>query len=275
MCDLCNFTTRYTTNYNKHLSSKTHIIIFNKNEKIKSLRNINNKKRENKIITEINNIGEKIEKNINKKLEELEKNQKETNTGVRKITDYIDFLNTYCTGANPLQPLTKTDINRLLELDNYKIYEFEENMVKYIKNNRLHLKLGNIILSKFLKSDDLTTQQVWTSDVSRLIYLILRMFGKQKNWVRDKKGEIFSELIIIPIIERLNELMTDYAHYCIQQFNKIGNYDENAILLDNAQTAKDSTVKFYNDYIKKEILKFMASKLSISSKSDEIFELCS
>ena len=164
-----------------------------------------------------------------------------------------------------------------MEYEKYYMKHINSNtkFIKYIKNNRLHIKIGKLILSKFIKTNEqLQTQQVWTSDISRLIYLILQITNGKKGWIRDKKGEIFTELIIGPMIEKINEIMLNYAKHCLKLFDKNKDSDEKMILLDNAQIAKDSTHKSYNDYVNKETLKFMASKFSMAAKKDEIYEVC-
>jgi len=55
-------------------------------------------------------------------------------------------------------------------------------------------------------------------------------------------------------------------------FDKNGDSNENTILLDSAQTAENSTVKFYNDHVRKETLKFMAGKFSVNVKKEELVE---
>jgi hypothetical protein len=255
-----------------------------KYEKIKEMKKINKLKHEEYINIKLDQLGEKIdrtekkieqgEKNTIKKLEKIEKIQSETNNGVKKITNYIEFLNQYCLDANPLTRLSDDDINIILGIDEYNDFELESIIIRYIKNNNLHIKLGNLILSKFLRSGDPKTQQVWTSDISRLIYIILQMIGNKKSWIRDKKGEIFSELIIMPIIKRLNELMFNYAKYCIQSFNETNDSTKNILLLEHAQIAKDSTNYSYNQLVNKDILKFIASKISLAAKKNQIIELC-
>ena len=174
----------------------------------------------------------------------------------------------------PITLLTEEEVDELLGLDEYEEYEFEEMIIKYIKSKKIHNKLGNLILKKFLKPNKLSKQRIWASDISRLIYLIFRAIGKQKNWVRDKKGELFTELITTPIISRIENLMRDYMKHLLSKFNKhnIDNNNENAIYLDYAQTAEHMLSKFYTDKVKRELLKFIASKLPISVKQNELLE---
>ena len=278
-CNICKYATKISSNYKIHTTTQSHVIAAKRNEEIQK------KRRDNKIkkYIDVKNVLERIEKKqdefgkkqdeFGKKQNEFGKKQKETNTGLKKITNYLDFLNTYCTDVEPIILLTLEEVDELLCLEKYKKYEFEEIIVKYIKNKKIYLKLGNLILKKFTNSEKPKEQRIWTSDISRLIYLIFRVIGKQKNWVRDKKGELFTELITTPIMLRIENLMKEYIKYMLSKFDK-NNLDdiENIIYLDNAQTAEYMLSKFYTDTIKKEILKFIASKLSISLKQNDLLE---
>lgn len=270
-CLICNFSTKNLTGYNRHNTSKTHRILVAKHEKLINIRRVNKLKREDKIINEINSVGSKIEK----KFVEFEKAQKETTAGMKKILDYIKFLNKYCPDADPISLISDDDIEFLLELKKHKKNEFEESIIKYIKNKKLHIKIGDLILNKYLKSsENLNKQQIWTSDISRLIYLILCAVGKEKEWVRDKKGEVFKELIITPIIQKIKKIMLEYVKHCVKKFDEdnIEN-PENRKLLDKAQLAEQLLSVTYCKDIETCTLKYMASKFSVAVKKNELEDL--
>jgi hypothetical protein len=281
-CTLCNYSTSNIYNYNRHTTSNSHKIALKKSflikeKKIKA-REIKqdalNKKLEsidNNLLA-IKNKQEKIEKTQL----EMKREQIETSKGVKKITDYIDFLNTYCTNVKPLTLLGEDEVDELLGCDEYDNFKFEEMILKYVKSNKLHIKLSDLVLKKYSQKSDLTKQRIWTSDISRLIYLIFRVIGKQRNWVRDKRGELFTELITTPIINRIEKMMRIYKKHMLSKFNsELLDDDRNATYLDNAQTAEQLMNPFYTNKLKHNMLKYMAGKFSITLKhKDMLDELC-
>ena len=65
--------------------------------------------------------------------------------------------------------------------------------------------------------------------------------------------------------------MREYKKYMLSKFDK-NNMDNNAVYLDNAQIAEHMLNKFYTDDLERDLLKFMAVKLPISVKHDELLE---
>ena len=276
LCNLCNYYTPYLANYERHIVSNSHIVAVGKNNEK------NRKRKEKKLKKElvIYEKLDKIEKNqieTSKKLEKLdkiEKNQIEANKNIKKITDYIEFLNKYCSDAEPLTLLTSEEVDEILKLHKYSFHKFEEMIIYSIKNKILHVKLGDLILEKYLNPKDLTKQNVWASDISRLIYLILQTIGEQKNWVRDKKGELFTELITNPIINKITKIMTKYSKHKLDNYDdSYEKNDENAEMLYDLQAIKNLKLPNYCEELKKDILKHMASKFSIAVKKDEMTTL--
>jgi hypothetical protein len=53
---------------------------------------------------------------------------------------------------------------------------------------------------------------MWTSDVSRLSFIVKSVIGKTKKskWISDKNGVHFAELIIKPMFEIIKEKMRKY-----------------------------------------------------------------
>ena len=265
-CNLCNYITKDSSNYQRHLSTTSHILAYEKHYDKKLKKQIIKQKKETEIKNELGII--------NKKLDKIEKNQIETSKNVKKITDYIEFLNKYCSDAEPLTLLTSEEVDEILKLHKYSFHKFEEMIIYSIKNKILHVKLGDLILEKYLNPKDLTKQNVWASDISRLIYLILQTIGEQKNWVRDKKGELFTELITNPIIIKITKIMTKYSKHKLDNYDdSYEKNDENAEMLYDLQVIKNLKLSNYCEELKKDILKHMASKFSIAVKKDEMTNL--
>ena len=292
-CELCNYETSYSSNYYKHLRTSAHISLFNNKKKVSENRKKNKLKNEILFYNKLNFINKNVktikyeqiktneyvkiisdeQNKISDNIKIIKEEQIKTNNGVKKLTDYVKFLNIHCKDAEPLNLLTDKEIEEILDLDNYNENEFEEMLIKYYKSKNLYIKIGELILKKYLKPNDPRQQRIWTSDISRLIYLILQMVGDQKNWVRDKKGVIFTELITRPIITKIIKIMSEYGRKILTKFDvKDEDYIENSIILDNVQIAENISSKFYCEQLEKDVIKFTASKFSVAIKKEEIME---
>ena len=161
ICNCCKYVTQYKKNLDRHYSTLSHEIIF--------------KKHKNRLNKKIEREKDKMKNDIeiNEKLTRIEKQQIVTDTKiniiskeVKRISDYVQFLNKYCSDADPLTLLTEKEVDKLLKLHEYKKYKFENMIIDYMKCDKLHTKIGDLILETYLNSDNLTKQKVWVSDIT-------------------------------------------------------------------------------------------------------------
>jgi len=147
-CKYCKYSTENSKDYKKHLERKTHMMLENKSNQRKLRRNEREIEKEKKIIVEV--VEQVDAKLIDIKKQQLITDEKvdKMSKNVKKITDYIEFLNTYCLDAEPITMLTDDDIDEILELDKYKKYKFEEMIIGYMKYNKLSANLGELNLDK-------------------------------------------------------------------------------------------------------------------------------
>jgi len=54
-------------------------------------------------------------------------------------------------------------------------------------------------------------QTFWSSDVSRLIYIIRSTIKNKNVWIYDKKGVKIKELIIDPLLDEVIDILTNYV----------------------------------------------------------------
>jgi len=280
-CKVCKYTSIDNNNFKRHINSISHTILVKKNEKIQKKRLENKLKKEESLTKNIKSIGKQLKTN-DKKLNQIKKQQLITddkvnkiNTNVKKITDYVEFLNKYCPDVEPLEELTEDEVVEILKLKKNRKFKFEEMIVYSIKYKKLATTLGNLILNEFLTPDNSKKQRIWTSDISRLIYLIFQIVGKKGSWVRDKRGVMFIKLIITPIINKLKELMKKYIKYNLDQFdnNDLDN-PKNAFLLEYSDFAKHFEVPEFCNKLMNEMIKHMASKFSIAINKKELEDVC-
>jgi hypothetical protein len=91
----------------------------------------------------------------------------------------------------------------------------EEKMIKEFKLNKLHKYLGNIIIDTYKDAENPENQSVWTSDLSRLSFVIMsKMSTGKKEWVVDKNGIKVTNLIINPLLSKTSKTLSTYIEKC-------------------------------------------------------------
>ena len=118
------------------------------------------------------------------------------------------------------------EISNLLMYDddgNRKTQRSIEDVILYHhKQNTLSGILGDLIVKVYKKSNP-KKQSAWSSDVTRLTFIIKDIVGgnKKSKWVVDKKGIHFTETIINPLMEKIQDLLTKYNTRCGKFVNKL------------------------------------------------------
>ena len=88
--------------------------------------------------------------------------------------------------------------------------EFIELMIIKYEKNILDRYLGNMII-KCYKKDNPKQQSIWSSDTSRLTYVVRELLHNKKiDWIVDKKGIKTKNYIIAPLLNYIDGLFVDY-----------------------------------------------------------------
>jgi hypothetical protein len=88
--------------------------------------------------------------------------------------------------------------------------EFIDALVYNYNEKTLHKYIGDFII-KCYKKDDPADQSLWSSDISRLTYIIKELLANNKSiWNHDYKGIKIKEYIICPILIYIKKYTTEY-----------------------------------------------------------------
>lgn len=122
--------------------------------------------------------------------------------------------------------------------------------------------LGDFILSIY-KQDDVTQQSIWSTDTSRLTYVIRDFINKKPKWAVDKKGVKTKSQIIDPLLEHIqSELMKRMDGINVHR-EQYGSHEEyfKAVKYygDTVITARQLT----DGPVSNRILKYIAPKLTL------------
>ena len=100
--------------------------------------------------------------------------------------------------------------------------QFMDIIINKFDKDLLERYLGDIII-KCYKKDDPKKQSLWSSDTSRLTYVVRELMNNKKiDWAVDKKGIKTKTYIINPLLDYIDDLMREYIDtYSITDINKI------------------------------------------------------
>lgn len=148
---------------------------------------------------------------------ENKKIQEKADIEIKELKQYIKTNKsapTYNISIKKLVQQNYPDAPYLAMLDDYTvIHEDEDSFTKDLvycdKNNMLNSYLGDIII-KYYKKDNPKNQSLWSTDSSRLKYIIKELLASKKSsWSEDDKGLKINKYIIEPLLHYIHEYINE------------------------------------------------------------------
>ena len=236
-------------------------------------------------------LVEKYEKKIcQQKVESLEKTivdlkkDKVFNQGVIKTAvNGLTYARKYYTTAPELKQLDNyDDLNPGNDED-----ELIELLLFYSRQGKLEVYLGDFLV-KIYKKIDPNDQSLWSTDMSRLTFIVRQLLKKKLDWRYDKKGIKVSNTIINPLLDNIKTILKKYSDHIndvingkktvnLQDSEEVyeseGEYErdtkeldnnEKMKLVDNQQVAVQIITTIDNKTLVKNIVKYISSHLSLT-----------
>ncbi|ARF12127.1 hypothetical protein Klosneuvirus_3_262 [Klosneuvirus KNV1] len=148
---------------------------------------------------------------------ENKKIQEKADAEIKELKQYIKNTKptTYNISVKKMIQQTYPDAPHLAMLKNYAIIhknediDFAQDLIYYYKKNKLNSYLGDIII-KYYKKEDPKDQSLWSTDSSRLKYIIKELLAsKQTIWSEDDKGLKINKYIIKPLLKYIHEYINE------------------------------------------------------------------
>ena len=231
-CEQCKYQTTRRSNYNKHIETKIHQGLPQQevsflceccNKCFSTDQSLNRHKTTPKYMNYIEKkaMGEEIH-GIKKQLNET---NIKVNTLSNKVTKYnrsvMRILKEDYSNNPALEELTKDEIILALEQEYKEKYveqihsdedaKLQKKIIADFENNKITNVMGKIILN-FIKKESKELQSVFNTDFSRSNYAT----KTKENWLNDKLGLKFKELVLKPIINTINKVVTNYDNYLVR-----------------------------------------------------------
>lgn len=192
-CSYCNKLYSTASNLAKHKKKCEQLFIDQKNNDIDILKN------ENYYLKIILEKSEKLEKYMTKALEN------DDNHIIKQVSTVAFIKNTY-----PNAPVLEPLIDMSVLHPNKNNSEFVDEIHDNYKKNKLASYLGTLVLQQYKKTNP-EEQSVWSTDITRLSYLINILNDQDKAlWTKDKKGLYMKSDIISPILDYVKDLIGEY-----------------------------------------------------------------
>lgn len=279
-CNVCVYYTDDLDNFKKHLLSKKHSNsipndIRNPQEfkrKIFCCENCNNvylsnqslqnhyKKqhtvllKDQQTIAELKEVIKMKDQQLNKALDIAKVNSKTTNTTI----NILKYANLHLHDAEPLEELAGDDLFDAIKYKNPKGTEskneaYVKTVIHKFKNGAFAKYIGDMIIEHY-KPTKKSDANVIATDTSRLCFIIMQKVKdktEKKEWINDKSGKKFTELVLRPVINAIKEILIEFI-----SFKNGKKMDECLLnqLTDCVELKRDITT----DKFIKPILKFVA-----------------
>lgn len=229
ICKICKYTTTVKSNYTRHNKSSKHTRkqmeihnhiceACNKYFSTKSNLSKHMKTRCKKLIEMkrlIDEIGADQRANHYSKVINNDKsrhahdiNNSAINQGTINNISIKNYLGKLCPNAPALQPI-----------DNYGLNEGDIKQISYeYRNKSLCNYFGEVMIKNYLK-DDPRQQSLWTSDNSRLTFIVSKLMKDDSTiWVKDANGLAIKEIVLN---EMLKIVHANIADYMIKQTHEV------------------------------------------------------
>lgn len=237
-CVFCKFSTIRKTEYNRHIETKKHLEKVNQNTNdTQIIPKLYPKKSiiyrcthcEN-VFTNASSLGRHKKTCFESKLKDDEvENLKKENERIQKEKDTIQKqLETYETMLKSMTtPQTINYYNYIAQnypnapalecQESYEdIHEAEtmtliDVIAMYHYDNKLVSFIGDYIVKVYTHKEP-KNQSIWSTDISRLTYIISESCKSGNNWSYDKKGAKTKKIIIEPALQYIRDQLVKFCH---------------------------------------------------------------
>lgn len=196
----------------------------------------------------------------------LTNNDNSTNMNTMNMSNVYKFVNKNYLNALPLEMLPKSHAKKLLAAKTTDDHTVEEFLIYYYDKFLFDQFIGEIIRGEY-KKDNPEVQQFWTTDVSRLSFVVRRVMQENEEiWARDPKGVTLTKYIIAPILAEVRTMMKKYNTYCYEQMKDSSIDNDEVEKFGDAMMSCTKIIRDINNNVLHEpILKYVTPHFQIES----------
>lgn len=258
---------------NKHFDYRQNLWTHKKSCKCKNLVIENNQLKESmtKMVETVEEIKNIVKANQQQIVQHpisinLTNNDNSTNMNTMNMSNVYKFVNKNYINAHPLEMLPKSYAKKLLTAKTTDDHSVEEFLIYYYDKFLFDQFIGEIIRGEYKKNNP-EVQQFWTTDVSRLSFVVRRVMQENEEiWTRDPKGVTLTKYIIIPILAEVRTMIKKYSTYCYEQMKDPSIDNEEVEKFGDAMMSCTKIIRDINNNVLHEpILKYVTPHFQIES----------
>lgn len=223
-------------------------------------------------------INQLLETNVNtaKATADVAKTSVVVSESTNKSMSMMTYAMKYFKDAPVLKQLEKSQVKEIIEytgsVNSYDdIFEYVEDILFEFKKGRIMPYLGNLIGTHFGVDVPYMERPVWATDVSRLSFIVMQHVETGKEWSADKSGKKFTDLVINPTLNFINNLLKKFIDMeGKNQDEYYREFDKNQKKCEKIMELRSLAVKFMSEILtskfKKELLKLIAPYFNFDTK---------
>jgi hypothetical protein len=201
---------------------------------------------------------------------------KQYNNDLTKLIQTGKVGNTYNISVKNYVQQNYPDAPPLEKLDNYERVKYDQEYDDFVdtlvynyNHSSLHKYLGDFIV-KYYKKDDPSRQSMWSSDTSRLTYIIKEIISNNKSiWNHDYKGVKTKSYIVTPLLKYIKDYIDEYWITNIDLFktddlSKLNKFNK------IYQTIHNIKRDIENDILADDIVRYIAPHFYMSTRDSDI-----
>jgi len=173
--------------------------------------------------------------------------------------------------APPMRQLEGKEALKLITFENKSKHPIEEVIIHQFNSGTLCRFLGNVLIKEFKKEEDID-QSLWTTDSSRLCFIIKQIVGDDggDKWIADKSGIEITKLLISPLVNRVSEMMSEYSNKLMNEIKKSDESEESKKAMEKMYDIGMVIRGIVKNDLQKEVLKYIAPYFNINVKNVEL-----
>jgi hypothetical protein len=189
----------------------------------------------------------------------------------KKSMNMMSHAMKHWSNAPPMKQLEGKEAMKLITFENKSKFPIEEVVIHQFNSGTLHRFLGNVLIKEFKKENEVD-QSLWTTDSSRLCFIIKQIVGNKSGdrWISDKSGIEITKLLISPLVNRISEMMSEYSDKFMREIKESDSGERSKQIMEKMYDIGIVIRGIVKNDLNKEILKYIAPYFNINVKSIEL-----
>ena len=132
-----------------------------------------------------------------------------------------------------------------------------------------------MLVTHYKNTEDPSQQPLWSSDTSRLNFILKQVVGDSSEWINDKKGIKFNKLVIKPILNKVRDMLSEKITELIKKNKKIYMEDKEDEEGDDVQEnmykilyCKEIIGEIMKEKLHSEIIKYICPYLNFETEDN-------